>query len=683
MKNKKQKSFLITLIIIVLMMVLTGLMIFTNNSNNTTTKFSVFEKNWIDKNKNKVFSIGVINNVNLFSKDGEGVFFDFINFLEDKTKIKFDPNIYSKTNVNTDLLAYFNVENADSSEKTKKDELIFYKKNYVLVSKSGQFTDDVLSLNGVVAAVDTYSKNIEYALSPNLNLNIKSYLSIDEIKLKTEEDNIKYIAMPINLYLENLEYKVVYNVSDYKQAYKITLNSKEKELNSIIKKTYMEYMTQQFNKDYNAALSNYFYAENKITDIQVSDLLSKKYTYGYIDNAPYEVEYNSNLIGLNSHFISTFKDLAGLTIVNKKYKSVEDLSKALSDGKVDVAFNFYNFKDLNDDFKLTATQYTNMFVILKHISNTDVSIKTIKSLSGYNVISTNTLLSKYINDNSAAKVKTYNKFSSVVKNARKDSLIAVDYAVYNEHKTTGLKDYTPDYFSQVNCSYGFLLSNDKKDKLFNQMFEFYMSIIDPKEFNSISYDMYKQDSKEINNLIIYSLIFLPIIILLLFLLTSKLSKYKTKRKESCLRYIDHLTSLKNRNYLNDNYKNWEENTVLPQTIIVISLNNIRHINDVHGHKEGDNLIKTGANILIRNQLAQSDLVRTDGNEYLIYLVGYEEKKIISYMRKLHRELEELPYGFGASLGYSMIEDDIKTIDDAINEAVLEIRTKSKMTTAKK
>ena len=48
------------------------------------------------------------------------------------------------------------------------------------------------------------------------------------------------------------------------------------------------------------------------------------------------------------------------------------------------------------------------------------------------------------------------------------------------------------------------------------------------------------------------------------------------------------------------------------------------------------------------------------------------------MRKLYKELNDLPYGFGASLGYSMIEDDIKTIDDAINEAVLEIRTNREM-----
>ena len=55
------------------------------------------------------------------------------------------------------------------------------------------------------------------------------------------------------------------------------------------------------------------------------------------------------------------------------------------------------------------------------------------------------------------------------------------------------------------------------------------------------------------------------------------------------------------------------------------------------------------------------------------MVGYDEKKVIEYTRKIIKELKELPHGFGATLGYSMIEDDIKTIDDAINEATLSMR----------
>ena len=40
---------------------------------------------------------------------------------------------------------------------------------------------------------------------------------------------------------------------------------------------------------------------------------------------------------------------------------------------------------------------------------------------------------------------------------------------------------------------------------------------------------------------------------------------------------------------------------------------------------------------------------------------------------LNKEFKELSHGFGAAIGYSMINDEIKTIDDAINEATIDMR----------
>ena len=66
-------------------------------------------------------------------------------------------------------------------------------------------------------------------------------------------------------------------------------------------------------------------------------------------------------------------------------------------------------------------------------------------------------------------------------------------------------------------------------------------------------------------------------------------------------------------------------------------------------------------------------MRTNGNEFLIYMVEYEEKQVVSYIRKLNKELKDLNHGFGAAIGYSMIIDELKTIDDAINEATLDMK----------
>ena len=119
---------------------------------------------------------------------------------------------------------------------------------------------------------------------------------------------------------------------------------------------------------------------------------------------------------------------------------------------------------------------------------------------------------------------------------------------------------------------------------------------------------------------------------------------------------------------------WDKSEKYPQAIVMIDLNNVKYVNDNYGHEAGDGLIVQAASTLVNTQLENSEIIRTDGNEFLIYLVGYSEKQVEIYTKKLTKEFKDLPYGFGAAIGYSMITDGMKTIDDAINEATLEMRT---------
>ena len=145
------------------------------------------------------------------------------------------------------------------------------------------------------------------------------------------------------------------------------------------------------------------------------------------------------------------------------------------------------------------------------------------------------------------------------------------------------------------------------------------------------------------------------------------------KKDEKIRYVDMLTSLKNRNYLNDRMEIWNQNTVYPQAVIVLDLNNVKYLNDTFGHEEGDKQIKAAANALFKTQLENTELLRTDGNEFMIYLVGYSEKQVVSYIKKLLKEFKKLPYEYGVAVGFSMIVDDLKLVEDAFNEAMLMMR----------
>ena len=175
--------------------------------------------------------------------------------------------------------------------------------------------------------------------------------------------------------------------------------------------------------------------------------------------------------------------------------------------------------------------------------------------------------------------------------------------------------------------------------------------------------------------IVLIVVFTPLIILgLAFAFLKKKKAKKRVRIIDRQKYTDMLTSLKNRNYLNAMMQEWEDCEVFPQSIVIVDLNNVKYVNDNYGHEEGDQLIIKAAGILVNTQLENSEIIRTDGNEFLIYLVGYSDRQISTYTKKLAKEMKNLPHEFGAAIGYSMITDEIKTLDDAINEATLEMIT---------
>ena len=193
---------------------------------------------------------------------------------------------------------------------------------------------------------------------------------------------------------------------------------------------------------------------------------------------------------------------------------------------------------------------------------------------------------------------------------------------------------------------------------------------------------YAQDLVNTNGtmgFIMSNLIYIIVAIVLLCFIAYaflKNSFYRKKvKKEDRLYYLDAMTNLKNRNYLNDNIEFWNSSKIYPQAIIIIDINKLKTLNDKYGHEAGDNQIRSVASVLIRTQKDNTEILRTDGDEFMIYLVGYDEKKVGSYIHKLNREIQNSLSNrdYGVSIGYSMINNEQTTIDDAINDSLMMIR----------
>ncbi|MBP3635669.1 MAG: diguanylate cyclase [Bacilli bacterium] len=677
-KNKKKinimKLLVITIpIFIIVVTLIIG--IYIKNRNDQNGVFSVLEKRWIEKNKSTVIDVSVLNDLPLFGEEGDGVFFDFLNDFSKETSLKFNMIPYTMSKSPKESGYSFQINN---KSKLEDNELLFYTDSYVLVSKENEKVKRFSDLDDVIiGALETDLNVVKEYLKDNNGLIYNTYNNIDSIVSALNSNDIKYAVIPKNIYIDKIlsnNYYIVYNMSDIYTNYIFNVNGSDKILNNILTKYYTRWTKKKYDKSYNTRLFNLYLDKKEFDEIVKADFSSKDYVYGYVRNIPYETEINEDFIGYNSEMLDEFASMMGVTFKVKEYSSVNDLAKALNEGKVDIAFNYYEFKGLTNSFDYTFSPYNEKIVVLTSIQNTKTTMNSFASLKGKKIYALENKIANYISDNTSIDVKTFKKATTLFNTMNEDSILVLDYNTYNYYKNNELSDFKIIYEQDIDTDFNFLILKTSKNKAFISLFKYYVSTINTDLYKSRALLKFSNDSKKID----LSYVYLVIGVLVLTVFSIVYFKNRTIsskiKKEDKMRYVDHLTSLKNRHYLNQNYLKWQSNKIYPQAIIVININKIGHINDVYGHEEGDMVIKKAANILISNQLEQSDIVRTNGDEFLIYMVGYEESKVITYMRRLYKEFKNLPYKFGASLGYSMILDDVKTIDDAINEAVLEIKT---------
>ncbi len=667
--NKKKIVF-ITLITTVVLAVVGSLWYYLTKEDDKTT-LTLIEKQWIEKNKNQIYDFGIPTNIPMFTNGGNGIIFDFIKDLENKTGLVINE-------VSDD-----GSKSYEYSMKIKnfldKNDILIYKDTYAIITrKSIKYNDlnEVKNMNINILKGD--DEVLAFYLGDNENLKINVYENMVDLIGSISTDN-DAIIVPKTEYLNEIfsnNLNISYNLNDLPVYYTISLGNNDK-LNTIITKFYNKWKKENFTKSYDDNFVRNYFDGSKISALEEQQFKSKNYKYGYIINTPFDTVINNNNEGINYDVIKNFANMSGITIEFVEFSSYEDLIKAFNDKKIDFFMDGSSIK--LDDVYNTISIYDEKIVIISHNDN-DLIIDSVNSLKDKEVYAIkNSKIANYLEERGVKVIESSNT-SSMLNKLNKNSIIALEKVAYNYYRLKDLKEYKIDYEFPLKKEYSFVFKGED-NKVFMNFFNFYLSYINEKvTINNTLYNLtnIRENSNLLGELIGVSAISGLLIIALLTLKEIK-KKAKTKfkkrlSKEEKLKYIDMLTSLKNRNYLNDNISIWDESEIYPQAVIVVDLNNIAYINDNYGHAEGDELIKEAANILIKNQLSNSEIIRTNGNEFLIYLVGYDEKQTVSYLKKLNRALKDLSHGFGAASGYSMINDGIKTIDDAINEATIEMRT---------
>ena len=660
-----KKKILIISIILICGLGIGSYFIFRDNNS-----LNQYEKEWLTQATNKVTNIHVINDENIFGMNGKGLFYTFIEDFQEKYNIKLNNITFKNDEVVSGAL--FGVSN-----NLPDGALEFYKDHYVYLAKEREIIPSYNELNnrtvGILNSNETYlSKYFK-----NFNITTKTYNSKDELIKALDNGEVSSLVVPRIEYLDLIlekNYNINYHFSDINYYYYMN-DVEDSRLKSVMKKYFNKWHKEKMNNYMAIEERNEFLEDLKIEEKDLVDMQSRDVSYGLVNNSPYEVLLSGKVGGIVTDYLKKFSEFANIDIKYSKYKNYKKLNKKINSNDISLYMNYYNNSSNVNNIPLNINLGYQVFVY----ENSDLVISSLDSLKGKDVyVEENTLLYSELSKKNNLNIKTYNREKDWKKiTKKKDSIIIIDENLGNYHSKGDLRKFKKIYENktELNYSLGSLNSDN-----FNRLLSKYINYLDNNTIKETGFYHNKETEKEgnvISTLAEYSFYLILVIglILLLILHNSKKVRIAKKiKKDDKLKYIDQLTSLKNRNYLNENIDSWNKNTIYPQCVIMLDLNRLQEINDTLGYEEGDKQIQGVANVLIRNQLDNTDIIRTDGTEFMIYTVGYNQKQITSYIHKLNKEFKNLPYEYGIYIGYSMILDDLKDISDAINECVEDIKS---------
>lgn len=604
---------------------------------------------------------------------------ELLKYFNAKTSLNFLETSYSKDS--TPSKNSYRFRTLGISENLSDKDLLLVKDNYVALSKQYTKINNIKDFSSkTVGVLNKDLNDITYYLTRASNITYKGFDSSNELFKSLNESKIDFAIVPKTKYLNSIienKYSINYNFHEFSSKLVFTLSENDNKLNEIFKKIFKTFMNDKFQNILNQSILEYYKEIANVSDKDITSLTSKTYTYAYVENAPYEIKSKEKIKGINAEILENFTKITGIDIKYVKYNKVADLKKAIEDKKVDIFFNYYNIS--SSEYRQIDNNFITSYVILVPEDSNEV-INSIESLKGKDVY--------FVKDRDI-----YNDFKGVQSNVHfvdnvvdiakqaKDNFIVIDKEEYNYYKNTVFKGHNMIYQDYLVKDRTFMVKST--EKLLFDVLNYTVnnaSYYDNRNIGVtlLKLDLFKNRTFSEMYIIIILIILSPFLVIFLFrYLKNKRKIKKQLLKEERHKYMDYLTSLKNRNYLSFNISSWNELEVFPKAVIVIDLNNIKYINDKYGHLEGDKEIRKAASVLINTQLENSEIIRIDGNEFLIYLLEYNERQIEIYSKKLKRELKKLPHSFGAAIGYSVINSEVKSIEDAINEASIMMRKDKK------
>lgn len=193
--------------------------------------------------------------------------------------------------------------------------------------------------------------------------------------------------------------------------------------------------------------------------------------------------------------------------------------------------------------------------------------------------------------------------------------------------------------------------SDATDEAITQMQAYYDGTADSDTL-SMSEDVFIESVKQnvrqtdvIHTLGIISLLGVTLGIMMINYFSMKKWENKALSERDAARdaaYRDPLTGVKSKYAFVDKESETDElisaGTAESFGVIVCDVNGLKQINDTLGHKAGDSYIKEAA-VLICEHYKHSPVYRVGGDEFVVFLEGYDYENRDTFLREMNNEIE--------------------------------------------
>ena len=134
---------------------------------------------------------------------------------------------------------------------------------------------------------------------------------------------------------------------------------------------------------------------------------------------------------------------------------------------------------------------------------------------------------------------------------------------------------------------------------------------------------------------------------------------------------DGLTGLRNRNYLELAHKEPYPEESYPITLVLMDCNNLKKVNDSHGHEAGDELLVRVSGVIGATVPPKATAARLGGDEFLAACPHMDEdgaQQLMAELRAHFQESSDESYALDVAIGHAVVKDATQSCALAYREA---------------